>query len=140
MQTHRYDVTIRFSHCDPAGMVYFPRFFSLFNDAVEDWFTRGLGIDYADLLTVRREGLPLAHTEADFARPVFMGECLSIHLSVDRIGRTSLALAFDGRVGDEHRLLARTVHVHTSLRTHRPEPIADDWRARMAPYLREAAA
>ncbi|MDF6762844.1 acyl-CoA thioesterase, partial [Escherichia coli] len=30
---------IRFAHCDPAGIVYFPQYLVLFNVLVEDWFT-----------------------------------------------------------------------------------------------------
>lgn len=140
MPLHRYDVTIRFSHCDPAGIVYFPRFFSMFNDAVEDWFTRGLGIDYAHVLTVQRLGLPVAHLDCDFKRPCHMGECLTIEVGVERIGNSSLTLRYAGRVGNELRLAARSVQVHTSLATHRPIPIGDDWRALMQPYLIEEAA
>ncbi|MGF1627719.1 MAG: acyl-CoA thioesterase [Alphaproteobacteria bacterium] len=135
MPFHRYDVTIRFSHCDPAGIVYFPRFFSLFNDTVEDWFTRGLGIDYADLLLVQRLGLPIAHVACDFSAPCFMGECLSIDLTVERIGTSSLTLRYCGHVEGERRLSARSVQVHTSLATHRPIPIGDDWRGRMQPFM-----
>lgn len=137
MPSHRYDVTIRFSHCDPAGIVFFPRYFALFNDTVEDWFTRGLDIDYADMLLVQRLGLPAAHWECDFKAPCTMGDRLSIDLSVARIGTTSLTLRYRGHVDGEPRLTARSVQVHTSLATHRPIPISDDWRARMQPYLAE---
>ena len=29
---------VRFEHCDPAGLMFYPRFFALMNEAVEDWF------------------------------------------------------------------------------------------------------
>jgi 4-hydroxybenzoyl-CoA thioesterase len=29
-------VAIRFSHCDPAGIVYFPNYFDMFNGLIED--------------------------------------------------------------------------------------------------------
>ena len=29
-------VPIRFSHCDPAGIVYFPHYFDMFNGLVEE--------------------------------------------------------------------------------------------------------
>ena len=38
------DVLIRFSHCDPAGIVFFPQYLVMFNNHVEDWVTDGLGI------------------------------------------------------------------------------------------------
>jgi len=33
-------VPIRFSHCDPAGIVYFPHYFDMFNGLIEDWLHR----------------------------------------------------------------------------------------------------
>ena len=46
-------VPIRFSHCDPAGIVYFPHYFNMFNGLIEDWYTEELGYKYADALIVR---------------------------------------------------------------------------------------
>ncbi|MFX5718350.1 acyl-CoA thioesterase, partial [Acinetobacter baumannii] len=60
---------IRCSHCDPAGIVYFPVYFDMFNGTVEDWFTQGLDIDYATMILQRRLGLPIVHAECDFVIP-----------------------------------------------------------------------
>jgi len=38
-------VRIRFAHCDPAGIVFFPQYLVLTNALVEDWFTERLKID-----------------------------------------------------------------------------------------------
>ena len=38
-------VTVRFSHCDPAGIVYFPHYFDIFNGLIEDWYGQELGYD-----------------------------------------------------------------------------------------------
>jgi 4-hydroxybenzoyl-CoA thioesterase/acyl-CoA thioester hydrolase len=54
----RQSVKIRFGHCDPAGIVYTPVYFDLFNAAVEDWFAEALGHDYHAI--VRDEGIGLA--------------------------------------------------------------------------------
>ena len=43
-------VPIRFSHCDPAGIVYFPHYFDMFNGLIEDWYGQELGYDYAELI------------------------------------------------------------------------------------------
>ena len=34
---------IRFSHCDPAGIGFYPRYVELVNEVVEDWCNDGLG-------------------------------------------------------------------------------------------------
>jgi 4-hydroxybenzoyl-CoA thioesterase len=38
-------VPVRFSHCDPAGIVYFPHYFDMFNGLIEDWYGEELGYD-----------------------------------------------------------------------------------------------
>ena len=43
-------VPIRFSHCDPAGIVYFPHYFNMFNGLIEDWYTEELGYNYAEII------------------------------------------------------------------------------------------
>jgi 4-hydroxybenzoyl-CoA thioesterase len=49
---------IRFSDCDPAGIVFYPQYFVMFNGLVEDWFDDGLQIGYERLVAQRRIGLP----------------------------------------------------------------------------------
>jgi 4-hydroxybenzoyl-CoA thioesterase len=88
----RTTVAIRFSHCDPAGIVYFARYFDLLNGVVEDWFGAALGIDYHEMIGPRRIGLGYVSAAADFSMPGFMGDRLECAVVVERIGRTSLAL------------------------------------------------
>ena len=52
------EVPIRFSNCDPAGIVYFPEFFDLINSLVEDWFTIGMDTSSADLMMRQHIGTP----------------------------------------------------------------------------------
>ena len=41
---------VRFGHCDPAGIVFFPRYFEMLNELVEDWFAQALGLPFAVLI------------------------------------------------------------------------------------------
>ena len=43
-------IPVEFNHCDPAGIVYFPRFFGFFHDAMETWFAGRLGLAYASVV------------------------------------------------------------------------------------------
>ena len=65
---------IRFSHCDPAGIVFFPQYFVLFNGHVEDWFDEGLGLGYAKVVIGQRIGLPTVALSCEFMKPSRMGE------------------------------------------------------------------
>jgi 4-hydroxybenzoyl-CoA thioesterase len=130
----RGDQKVRFSHCDPAGIVYFARYFDLMNGAVEDFFSEALGLSYAEFIGPRRVGLGYGHVEADFARVAAMGEILTFAILVERIGNASLALAVHAYRGEEPILTMRSVIVTTSLVEHRAIPIPDDLRAALARY------
>ncbi|MBV2180669.1 MAG: acyl-CoA thioesterase [Castellaniella sp.] len=120
---------IRFSHCDPAGIVFFPQYLVLFNQLVEDWFTEGLGISYADLLGLRRIGLPIVRLECDFRAIARMGETLDFGLAVERVGGKSLTLALHASGEGVLRVASRQVLVFTDLHTHRAISLPEDVRA-----------
>jgi 4-hydroxybenzoyl-CoA thioesterase len=127
-------VRVRFSHCDPAGIVYFPRWFDLMNDVVEDWFAESLGLDCRGFHQARGIGLGYAHAEADFARPGFWGDRLDVVVRVTRVGGASLALALSAFRGAEPVFAARLVIVTTSLAERHAVPLPDDLRAAAIRY------
>jgi 4-hydroxybenzoyl-CoA thioesterase len=133
------DMPIRFSHSDPAGIVYYPNYFDMFNAVIEDWFNASLRIDYAAQILRDRIGLPTVHAECDFFVPTRMGEKLTYTLLVRAIGRSSLRLEIVGHVGAQERLRARLVLVVISLETNRSIPIPALLRDRFAAYQQQSA-
>ena len=122
---------IRFSDCDPAGIVFYPQYFVMLNGLVEDWVNEGLGLGYHTLVAERRIGLPTVKLEADFRAVSRMGDRVVLGLSVERLGSRSMTLmlrCFDAAAG-ELRMQARQVLVTTSLESHRAVAIPDDLRA-----------
>jgi len=133
-RTWRTIVPIRFSHCDPAGIVYFARYFDLMNGVVEDWFGEALGIDYHEMIGPRRTGLGYVSAGADFAKPGFMGDRLEFAVAVERIGRKSVTLRVHAFRASEPMLQARLVIVTTSLVTHTSTVLPEDLRAALELY------
>jgi 4-hydroxybenzoyl-CoA thioesterase len=127
-------VRVRFSHCDPAGIVYFPRWFDLMNGVVEDWFGEALGLDYRGFHQARGIGLGYARAEADFVRPGFWDDRLDVFVRIERIGGASLALALTAYRGEEPVFAARLVIVTTSLAARGAIPLPDDLRAAAERY------
>jgi 4-hydroxybenzoyl-CoA thioesterase len=125
---------IRFHHCDPAGIVFYPQYFVLFHELVEDWFNRGLELNYADFISRQRLGLPTAHIECDFHAPSKIGEILQMQLVVKRIGTSSFTLAVCVRSGEQVRVTAKQVLVLISLDTGAVIPISPDLRTRFARF------
>ncbi len=126
---------IRFSHCDPAGIVYFVNFFDMIGGCVEDWFDRAVGLPFNEMHLRRRVGFPIVNTSCEFSRPCHLGDRLVLELEVAQLGRSSIEFALCGRVGEEEKFRARHKVAMMSLDTLRAVPIPDDLRARMLPYL-----
>lgn len=122
-------VRIRFAHCDPAGIVFFPHYLTLTNALVEDWFNDGLGVDYAEMIGTRRIGLPIVKLECEFVRPSRMGELLSMQLSLDALGRRSIGLVIDAHRTDGLCFRSKQMLVTTSLDAGTSIDIPDDIRA-----------
>ena len=129
-------VPIRFSHCDPAGIVYFPHYFDMFNGLIEDWYSEQLGVDYAKLILNDRSGFPFVHIETDFKIPSRMGEHLNLTLLLKGIGRSSLSIVIVGHLAGVERLRARLVTAMMSLETERsldlPQALRDKFEAYLA--------
>jgi 4-hydroxybenzoyl-CoA thioesterase len=110
---HLHALRVGFGDCDPAGIVYFPRFFGFFHEAMESWFDDSLGLSYASFIVEHKLGFPAVHSEADFKQPCFFGERLNIELRVTALGRRSLTLGYlvkDAEAGPP-RVLGSTVCV-----------------------------
>lgn len=132
--------TIRFSDCDPAGIVFFPQYFVMFNGTVEDWITQGLGVGYRHLVIERQVGLPTVHLDVDFTAISRMGDEVTLELEIIRLGSKSLKLEHRC-VGTDGSLRARVeqVIVTTSLETHESIEIPDDLRAAIEANIAEVA-
>ncbi len=128
------DTLVRFSHCDPAGIVFYPQYFIMFNGLVEDWFNQGLGVDYAGYITGHRLGFPIVKLECDFVAPSKIGETITLGLKLGRLGRSSVEIAVDCRHRQEERLRARFVLVAMDLDRQLAQPVPDDLRALMQAF------
>ena len=101
-RTYRADILVRFAHCDPAGIVFFPRYMEMFNNLVEDWCREELGFSFAEIHSGRGWGLPTVHLEVDFMAPSVVGEVLSATVAVRSLG-TDVDRAVDPAAGTRRR-------------------------------------
>jgi 4-hydroxybenzoyl-CoA thioesterase len=134
-RTYHTEVLIRFAHCDPAGIVFFPRYVEMFNNLIEDWCRDELGFTFAEIHKGRGWGLPTVHLDVDFVAPSFIGETLSASLNVRAIGTTSLTLTIRFRGPDaSDRVRAEMVVVFVEPASIRATPVPDALRARIEAF------
>lgn len=126
---------IRFGHSDPAGIVYFPEFFRMFNDLFEDWMETCLGIDFAAQFRDLRRMFPLVHVNAHFKESRMMGQTMALTLILTELGRSSIRYSIVGHDDGTEILRAECVTCIASQQTKSSIPLPDDIRAKMERYL-----
>ncbi|PYG32336.1 acyl-CoA thioesterase [Pelagimonas varians] len=102
---------VLFKHCDPAGIVFYPRYFEMINDCVEAFFDQVLDDPFEVLL--RSAGIPTAEIQTRFHAPSRHGDALVLTLTGNRVGRKSFTLDIEATCGDELRFRARSTLVYT---------------------------
>ncbi len=127
-------ITVRFNHVDAAGIVFYPRYYEMLNEAVERWFDEGLGVGFRDLHLVQKIGMPARHIAVDFLKASRLGDVLTFDLQVRKIGRSSLALKIDCYCDGEQRLAADLVLVCVSLSPLAATSIPAALRERMGAF------
>jgi 4-hydroxybenzoyl-CoA thioesterase len=126
---------VRFSHCDPAGIVFYPRYSELCNEMVEDWFSEALGVDFHHLQERLRLSIPAVRLESEFISPSTYGDMLEFSLEVQEMGRSSMTLAISARCGEQERVRFFLKVVLISLETMRSVPIEGEWKEKFSAYL-----
>jgi 4-hydroxybenzoyl-CoA thioesterase len=98
MLTNRRDVRIVWGDCDPAGIVFYPRYFEMFDTSTTALFERALGMTKFQFVKAYNSvGYPMVDTRARFLLPTRYGDDVVIETTVTEIRRSS----FDIR----HRLM-----------------------------------
>ena len=136
------ELPVRFAHVDAAGIVFYPRYFEMFNAAVEEWFAARTGVSFADLHITRRHGVPTVALECRFAAPSRLGDLLDIEVVLKKLGRSSCDLSYRISSGGAERVIASAVLVYIDLDTGQSESWPDDLRGGLAqinPIRRSAA-
>ncbi len=61
-------IKVEFNHCDPAGIVFYPRYFEMTNSVIENFFREVVIHPYAEMMSPDN-GVPAARLEVDFHAP-----------------------------------------------------------------------
>jgi 4-hydroxybenzoyl-CoA thioesterase len=128
-------IPVEFNHCDPAGIVFYPRYFEMTNSVVENFFAEAVGHSFARMME-GGQGVPTARIEVTFRVPSRLGDRLEWSLQVMRVGGSSVTLLLTAAVGGAVRLTADLTLVWVE--QGRPGPWPDAIRAKLNTYLGSA--
>ena len=122
---------VEFNHCDPAGIVFYPRYFEMTNSLVENFFAEVIGHSYGRMMDLG-QGVPTARLEVNFRVPSRLGDRLEWRLKVVRVGGSSVNFEATAMVGDQLRLSADLTLVWVE--AGKPTRWPDNMRARFQAF------
>lgn len=134
MSAHRFETVVRLPHTDAAGVVFFARYFDLVHLAFED-FLEALGHPLEPDLFAATVGFPLVHAEADYQRPLRMGDRIAIDVSVASVRPRSFVLSYAVTCDAAPVATAQTVHAALDVRTTSRVDLPEDLRSALSARL-----
>lgn len=131
---------VRFHHCDPAGIVFYPQFFYLLHEVQED-FLAHIGFPEHALIA-SGTGVPIVDLKTEFLGMCRNGDPLTMTLELTRIGGSSMGMQYEIHgsaptrgATSTIRLRAHGVVVYSQVPHGKPLRIPDDMRSALMPYL-----
>ncbi len=122
---------VLFKHCDPAGIVFFPRYFEMMNDMVEAFFDSALHHPFEELH--QSAAVPTAQIETRFAHPSRHGDQLDLALTIVRLGQSSASYRMTAHCDSMLRFETKATLVHVD-KHGKPTPWPDDLRDKLSEY------
>jgi 4-hydroxybenzoyl-CoA thioesterase len=102
MLTYTRHTRIEWGDCDPAGIVYFPRYFALFDSCTTALFSQALGMSkYQFIRHYQFDGYPMVDTRARFLKPARYGDDVVIETKVTEFRRSSFDVQHRLTLGGE---------------------------------------
>ena len=124
---------VLFRHCDPAGIVFFPRYFEMMNDCVEAFFDQGLNCPFEQFH--QTAGIPTATITTTFTSPGHHGDMLDLRLNVTRVGRASFDYEMSCYCGKIQRFLTNATLVQIDL-NGKPTPLQNSIKQRLIDFIK----
>jgi 4-hydroxybenzoyl-CoA thioesterase len=132
--TNSRKVRIEWGDCDPAGIIFYPTYFEIFDASVTALFERALGM--SKLEQMKRFGLagyPPVKTRARFLRPTRFGDDVTVETKID-VGGTSFDVEHRLSLGDTVCVECAETRVWMARDAEtgalRPSPVPDEVKAR----------
>ncbi len=101
-RVYRRTVRVAWGDCDPAQIVFYPRYYEMFDESAQELFRDALGMPKIEW--VKRYaivGIPLVETRAKYFIPSYYGDDIVIESRVSEFRRSSFDLSHKIFKGDK---------------------------------------
>ncbi len=114
-----YQRVVRFAEVDAAQVMYFSRVYEIAHETYEEMMAAA-GFPPGEVFSSGKWGMPLVHTEADYAHPWRLCESIWIHAQINYASDRSVAFEyrFVDQAGQERTRVGMR-HAFVSLETFR---------------------
>lgn len=123
-------IRIKFSQADSAGILFFARYFQICHDVMENFVCRN-DMKWSDWYQSPEYGVPFRHAEADFFRPLELGNEYEVSVVIDEIKESSVVIGFDFLRGEERCARITLVPTFVDIRTRKKIPVPDRIRQQL---------
>ena len=115
------DRKVEFQHCDPAGIVFFPRYFEMLNSVIEEWFDTKLDYSFQAMHMRDGKGVPTAEISTKFVLPSRLGDVLNFCIDIKKAGSSSLEIEVEIHCKNTRRVQIKQILVFIDLASGKPE-------------------
>lgn len=137
-------IRLSFKHCDPAGLVFHPRYVEMVSEVVEAFFADILDWNYKVMHGPDNSAVPTINLNMDLKSPAYLHDELTLTLSILHLGNSSAKFNVIGTVdGDPDEKFNAVSTMVRVVRTDGvdgnngmiPTPWPDAVRAKMQDYV-----
>ncbi len=137
-------IRLSFRHCDPAGLVFHPRYVEMVSECVETFFADVLGWNYKDMHGPDDSAVPTININMDLKSPAYLHDVLTLHLTIPHLGNSSMKVnvvaKVDGDPDEKFNATSTMVRVKRNTdadgnKSMTPTPWPEAVRAKMLNYV-----
>ncbi len=126
------DFSVQLPDTDAAGILFFGNYFRLAHDAYEA-FMETIGFSLRHIIGEADFLVLIAHAEADYSKPMRLGDKLTAELQVENLGQASFVLAYSLKdVNNDIAATVKTVHVTIDKKSGGKIPLPERLREKLA--------
>ena len=126
-----FETKVRLHDTDAAGLLFFGNQFKMAHDAYEA-FLESIDYPISTVLLSAPILLPIVHAEADYTRPLAVGDRLTIVIRVEKVSTHSFVLVYQ-LINEEGESVGtvQTVHVAIDKSSRRKTPLPPELKERL---------